>query len=52
MDEKGAIRKDVWKKLEKFEVAVSPRPCYGKIPNFIGARTAARKILYLDLFLI
>ncbi|RLF01716.1 MAG: 5-formyltetrahydrofolate cyclo-ligase [Thermoprotei archaeon] len=50
MDEKGAIRKDVWKKLEKFEVAVSPRPCYGKIPNFIGARTAARKILYLDLF--
>ncbi len=48
--EKQRIRKQIWEKMEKYEIATSPRPCYGKIPNFIGSLNAARKITRLEVF--
>ncbi|RLE61454.1 MAG: 5-formyltetrahydrofolate cyclo-ligase [Thermoprotei archaeon] len=47
---KNRIRRQVWEKMEKLEIATSPRPCYGKIPNFIGSLNASNKIVKLDMF--
>lgn len=47
---KARIRREVWRRLEKLEIATTPRPCYGKIPNFIGSLNAARKITRLPIF--
>lgn len=48
MDEKQEIRERVWRLLEERGVARFPRPVRGRIPNFVGAEEAARKILGLD----
>jgi len=48
--EKDAIRKEIWALLERYEVVTSPRPCYGKIPGFVGSNNAAAKILKLEGF--
>lgn len=47
---KERIRRQVWGKMERLEIATSPRPCYGKIPNFIGSLNASNKIVKLDMF--
>ena len=41
---KDDIRRRVWGLLESKGVARFPRPVYGRIPNFIGAEMAAKRI--------
>jgi 5-formyltetrahydrofolate cyclo-ligase len=45
-DLKRELRERVWRLLEERGVARFPRPVYGRIPNFVGAETAARRILH------
>lgn len=40
----------MWKKMEEYEIATAPRPCYGKIPSFLGSRVAAMKIAKRSFF--
>jgi 5-formyltetrahydrofolate cyclo-ligase len=47
---KKEIRERVWRLLEDKGVARFPRPVYGRIPNFLGAEEAARRILEMDEF--
>ncbi|MGC9209854.1 MAG: 5-formyltetrahydrofolate cyclo-ligase [Acidilobus sp.] len=47
---KQAIRQRVWRLLEEKNVAAFPRPVYGRIPNFVGARKAAENLASLDEF--
>jgi 5-formyltetrahydrofolate cyclo-ligase len=47
---KSELRKQVWLKLEASEVVVGPRPCYGRVPGFLGGVAAASRISKLDLF--
>ena len=37
-------RKKIWDLLEERNLALFPRPCYGRIPNFIGSDKAAEKL--------
>ena len=46
--EKAELRRRVWKALEERGLARFPRPVYGRIPNFVGAREAGSRILELD----
>ena len=46
-EEKEKIRESIWRKMERYELATYPRPCYGSIPNFVGARSATLKITRL-----
>jgi len=48
--EKGRIRERIWKLMEDREIARFPRPVYGRIPNFLGAEEAARKLTALPEF--
>ncbi|MEM0010110.1 MAG: 5-formyltetrahydrofolate cyclo-ligase [Candidatus Bathyarchaeia archaeon] len=41
---KREIRQRIWDLMEKTNVARFPRPVYGRIPNFVGAETAAKKL--------
>jgi len=45
--EKNRIREYVWKLLTEKNVALFPKPVYGRIPNFIGAEKAAERIFGL-----
>jgi len=42
---RNRIRMAVWSKLMKEGVARFPLPVYGRIPNFVGAEKAARKLI-------
>ncbi len=44
MPAKQEIRKKIWDLLEEKDIARFPRPVHGRIPNFVGAQTAARKL--------
>ncbi|MCS7385332.1 MAG: 5-formyltetrahydrofolate cyclo-ligase [archaeon GB-1867-005] len=44
---KDSIRRRIWEIMENKGIAAFPRPVYGRIPNFIGAETAARNLLKL-----
>jgi len=44
------IRNRIWNLMESRNIAVFPRPVYGRIPNFIGAEEAAKKFVSSDLF--
>ncbi|MEM2935977.1 MAG: 5-formyltetrahydrofolate cyclo-ligase, partial [Candidatus Bathyarchaeia archaeon] len=48
--EKGRIRERIWKLLEDKEIARFPKPVYGRIPNFLGAEEAARRLTALPEF--
>ncbi len=41
---KQEIRKKIWDLLEEKNIARFPRPVYGRIPNFVGAQRAAKKL--------
>ena len=41
---KWSIRKRVWDMMERENLAVHPRPVHHRIPNFVGAPTAAAKV--------
>lgn len=44
---KERIREYIWRVMEERNIARFPRPVYGRIPNFIGAEEAARKVFEL-----
>ena len=47
---KAAIRERVWQLMESLGVAAFPRPVRGRIPNFVGAEEAARRLASLPEF--
>lgn len=47
---KNELRKQVWAKLESYEVVIGPRPCYGKVPGFLGGVSAAGKLAKTSIF--
>jgi 5-formyltetrahydrofolate cyclo-ligase len=46
--EKQRLREKIWREMEKSGVATFPLPCWGRIPNFIGAEAAADKLRQLE----
>lgn len=48
--QKDSIRREVWATLEKYEVAAGPRPCYGKIPAFLGINNIALRLVKIEVF--
>ena len=46
---KEEIRNEIWRKMTENKIAMFPG-AYGRIPNFIGAEEAARKLIQLDLW--
>jgi len=49
-DIKRRIREYIWRVMEEKNIARFPRPIYGRIPNFIGAEEAARRLIKLPEF--
>ncbi|RLE57963.1 MAG: 5-formyltetrahydrofolate cyclo-ligase [Thermoprotei archaeon] len=47
---KRRIRERIWSEMERRNIAVFPRPCYGRIPNFRGHEVAAKKFIESKLF--
>ncbi|KAG7590382.1 NagB/RpiA transferase-like [Arabidopsis suecica] len=47
---KWVIRKKMWDLMEARNYAMNPRPVHHRIPNFVGASAAARKLAELDAF--
>lgn len=41
---KEEIRRRIWSIMEESNIARFPRPVYGRIPNFVGSDTAARRL--------
>lgn len=41
---KQEVRNAVWKHMEENNLVSFPRPCYGRIPNFLGSEAAANKL--------
>lgn len=48
--QKADIRRRIWSEMEETHVARFPLPVYGRIPNFEGAETAARKLGGIEPF--
>lgn len=47
---KDLIREEIWEKLKKENLAIFPKPCYGRIPNFFGSKKACEKLVELKEF--
>lgn len=47
---KWVIRKRVWDLMEALNIAQFPRPVHHRIPNFVAANLAARKVMSSILF--
>jgi len=47
---KNEVRAHVWNLLEKKNIAAFPRPCEGRIPNFVGSNEACKRLVELDEF--
>ncbi|MCL7029214.1 hypothetical protein MKW94_017625 [Papaver nudicaule] len=47
---KWIIRKRVWDMMEAENIAQNPRPVHHRIPNFVGAAAAAKKLSELEVF--
>ena len=47
---KSEIRKRIWRLLEERNVAIFPRPVWGRIPNFKGHEIAAAKLVRHEVF--
>ena len=41
---KQEIRRVVWSSMETNNLVIFPRPCYGRIPNFMGSKAAAERL--------
>lgn len=50
MTTKEAIRQRIWERLEREDIAAFPRPCFGRIPNFVGNHAATMHLLELAEF--
>ncbi len=50
MPGKEEIRRFIWEKLERENIADFPRPCSGRIPNFIGSQETALWLLRIPEF--
>ncbi|MCX8185135.1 MAG: 5-formyltetrahydrofolate cyclo-ligase [Sulfolobales archaeon] len=44
------LRYAIWKLMEERNIAAFPRPVYGRIPNFVGAESAAVRLADSELF--
>jgi len=49
-DPKESIRQKIWKFLEDKNIASFPRPCFNRIPNFVGSWIASEKIKQISEF--
>ncbi|XVF64338.1 hypothetical protein PTKIN_Ptkin09bG0161400 [Pterospermum kingtungense] len=47
---KWVIRKRVWDLMEAQNIAQNPRPVHHRIPNFVGASAATKKLSELEVF--
>lgn len=47
---KQRIRERIWRTLEERNLVLFPRPCYGRIPNFVGHERAALHLITDSLF--
>ncbi|KAF9609121.1 hypothetical protein IFM89_013375 [Coptis chinensis] len=47
---KWRIRKRVWDLMEREKIAQNPRPVHHRIPNFVGAASAAQNLGGLEVF--
>jgi 5-formyltetrahydrofolate cyclo-ligase len=45
---KQQLREKIWSEMERLEIATFPKPCKGRIPNFVGASAAAERLRQLD----
>ncbi len=50
IEAKEKIRRRVWQSLEEKGLADFPRPCFGRIPNFVDSGTASSRIKELAEF--
>lgn len=41
---KQELRQAVWAYMEKNNLVTFPRPCYGRIPNFVGSSSATERL--------
>jgi len=49
-DAKELIRQKTWRFLEEKNIAAFPRPCFNRIPNFVGSWTASERIKQIPEF--
>lgn len=47
-EEKQRLREEIWREMENSGAATFPLPCWGRIPNFVGAEAAADKLRQLE----
>ncbi len=47
---KSEIRNYIWSLMEESNIALFPRPVFGRIPNFVGADKAASILASMDIF--
>ncbi len=45
---KKELREAVWKYMELNNLVLFPRPCFGRIPNFIGSKMAAENLRKIE----
>lgn len=50
VEEKKRLREKIWSLMERKKIARFPFPLKGRIPNFVGAETAARRFAELSEF--
>lgn len=50
METKEALRQKIWTLLEERNIADFPRPCFKRIPNFVGSRSTSEKIKEIQEF--
>lgn len=50
METKEALRQKIWALLEGRNIADFPRPCFKRIPNFVGSRIASEKMKEIQEF--
>jgi len=48
--EKSLIRQQIWRYLEEHDIARFPRPVFHRIPNFLGAEEAAKRVAAMREF--
>jgi len=47
-EEKQKLREKIWREMESSGVTTFPLPCWGRIPNFVGAEAAAERLRQLE----